>query len=238
MAEAHSDVRHLLGDRLQQWLESVLRDDLIGFERQGAVVAGLRLGLAGRDRRIEQMQDRRIELVTMKTSIGASRKRLAARTFSASPMRRNSSDGRALQRSILGHCRQVLRCARRVVPFTPRCARSIARVKPTGPGPDDQHIGIVRAVHRFVSLPGGKMLSQFENHPKDTGLTTSSDGDQILALQVQPGLGGVVYVVSIDVTSEGLQPRRIEGFRKTAERAEAGHVSVPHRLVCRGSTHC
>ena len=40
----------------------------------------------------------------------------------------------------------------------------------------------------------------------------------------------VVCVESIDVTPEGFQPRWIEGFRKTANRAEAGREGVPHRL--------
>ena len=177
-AEAHRDVRHLLGDRFQQRLERVLRDDLIGLERQGAIVEACDLGLAGRDRRIGQMQDRRIDKAGDDEDVHRHVAEAAGRAyFLGQPHAAEDLHGARVAALHLGPLPAGRRCARRACTVTPRRARSIARVRPTGPAADDQHIGIVRVVHRFVSLPGARMLSQFENHPKDTGLTTSSDGD-------------------------------------------------------------
>ena len=61
-AVAHRDARQRFGDRFQQRLERVLRDELIGLERQRAVVASRRSApCASRDRRIRQMQQRRLD---------------------------------------------------------------------------------------------------------------------------------------------------------------------------------
>ena len=49
------------GDRLQQRLQRVLRDQLIGLERHRAIGAGGDVGLRLRDRRIRQMQQRRLD---------------------------------------------------------------------------------------------------------------------------------------------------------------------------------
>ena len=49
------------GDFLQQRLERVLRDKLIGLERHGAVIVRGDLGLRLRDRRVGQMQQRRLD---------------------------------------------------------------------------------------------------------------------------------------------------------------------------------
>src|ERR1043165_1309623 len=70
----------------------------------------------------------------MKTSIGTSERRPAARILSAIPRRRNISMERALQRSILGrNCGALFRSIR--VQRTPRLPRSYASVRPTGPAP-------------------------------------------------------------------------------------------------------
>src|SRR5262245_52380328 len=70
----------------------------------------------------------------MKTSIGTSAGRPAARIRSASPVRRKISIVRALQRSILGRNSGAAFCSTSRQP-TPRCPRSTASVSPTGPAP-------------------------------------------------------------------------------------------------------
>ena len=59
-AEAHIDRRDRLGDRFQQRLERVLRDQLIGLERHRAVIGRAHILLRLFDRRIVQMQQRRL----------------------------------------------------------------------------------------------------------------------------------------------------------------------------------
>ena len=71
---------------------------------------------------------------TMNTSIGQSARRPASRIFLDSPIRRNISIDRALQRSIFGkNCGSGFR-SRRIV-LTPALPRLMARDRPTGPAP-------------------------------------------------------------------------------------------------------
>ena len=59
-AIAHGHRGKRFGHRLEKRLERVLRDQLIGFERQRAVIAGARLRPRLVDRRIGQVQQRRL----------------------------------------------------------------------------------------------------------------------------------------------------------------------------------
>ncbi len=63
MAEAHRNARQRLRHRFQERLERVLRDQLIGLERQRAVVGRRDLRLERRHRRIFLMQERRVDHV-------------------------------------------------------------------------------------------------------------------------------------------------------------------------------
>jgi hypothetical protein len=58
--ETHSQAGHGFGNRFQQRLERVLRNQLIGLERQRAVVAGPRLRPRLLDRWIRKVQQRRL----------------------------------------------------------------------------------------------------------------------------------------------------------------------------------
>ena len=60
-AVTHRHARNRLDDGFQQRFERVLRDELIGFERQGAVIGLRNLLLRRVDRRIGQVQKRRID---------------------------------------------------------------------------------------------------------------------------------------------------------------------------------
>ena len=60
-AVAHRHARQRLGHRFEQRLERVLRDELIGLERQRAVMVRRDLFLGLRDRRIGQVQQRRLD---------------------------------------------------------------------------------------------------------------------------------------------------------------------------------
>jgi hypothetical protein len=76
----------------------------------------------------------------------------------------------------------------------------------------------------------------------DAGLTASSDGDQVLALQVQPGLGGVVRVVSVDVTPEGLKPRRrlvcVRSCRRNSPTSILWSIRLSRALSARRAMAC
>ena len=153
MAEAHGNVRHLLGDRLQQWLERVLRDDLIGLERQGAIVARARLGLAGGDRRIGQMQDRRIDKAGDDEDVHRHVAEAAGRAdFLGQPHAAEELHGARVAALHLGPLpagvialdEDALHAALREVDREGQADRT---------RPDDQHIGVEYLVHCFVSLP-------------------------------------------------------------------------------------
>ena len=58
---AHIHAGQGLGDRLQQWLERVLRDQLVRLERHRAIGTRRNLGLRLCDRRVRQMQQRRLD---------------------------------------------------------------------------------------------------------------------------------------------------------------------------------
>jgi hypothetical protein len=59
MAELHRDGRDRLGHRLEQRLERILRDDLIGLERHRAVGGGVAPGLGLRHRGVRHLEQRR-----------------------------------------------------------------------------------------------------------------------------------------------------------------------------------
>ena len=143
-AVAHRHARQRLRHRFQQRLQRVLRDELIGLERQGAVMARRDLLLGVVDGRIGQVQQRRLDQ-------RKNQEHVHRHPAPASPPRGFSRQARAAGRfpwSARCSAPSSATCAARFSARPACSARRAGRDRPPGqpdrPGADDENVGVHR----------------------------------------------------------------------------------------------
>ena len=142
MAELHRDVRDRLRHRLEQRLERVLRDDLIGLERQRAVRGGVAPGLGLRHRGMRHLEQRRPHQVEQQIGVHRPVRRIAG----GADRLGNAEAAENLHRPRIAALH--LRVAERRVVLLDQRAADAALAEIDGerqsdrPGPDDEHLRI------------------------------------------------------------------------------------------------